>query len=982
MSSFGLPSDNGIARLADLPPARLATLARRDPSLYAQVHQILGYQAEERERTKYEDSLIEFMKRAWREVEPKPFSLNWHHAEIAQQLEQITYGNSRHLIINIPPRHTKTLLVNVFWPAWIWCQSEIAPLSGPQVKFLCVSYGAILSEKIALQMRRLVMGDWYQSLWGHRVRILADQQGRADFGNTAGGERLSSSIEGGLLGKGGDIQICFPYDEVIWTEAGPRQIGDVVRERLPIRVWSFNQDRQQVELRRLTGWHTNPGSVIVEIQTEDGGAVKCTPDHRIWTPSGWRPAQGLRPGDLVGYVCPCLSSADGFNREPIASVLAGQSSNRGVGTADISDLLLRKASVWVIDTTRAAIGLFARVVVDMLPCLATTNRIDRAYRDAKFCGEDAGRNARRKNGTHNLFGEFGGARFGLSYFEGAQRLGIIDVLRASAIGKVAQAIVGRIAVQVSNLLAGAWGADKGDSYERVDIPRFLNRTFAEDYARVALVDIGFHGEHPPPRYTGPSSGIGQAVGQAPNAAKGTDFVEPLPFWNGAPNLSFARVRSIRVVGHEKETFCVTVGSNHNMFAGRGQVLAANCDDPQTRKGADSEAERAASIQGMSDLSTRITDPRISAKVLIQQRLHQNDATDWAVKNWPADKVWLMFPARYEPDRACAWDHRDVRGELLWPQVWNNEELTKIENGLAALDGDVLSEYAISGQLQQNPISRGNSIISREDWKIWPEATPTVADLKYSSGGKGYIPLPRVSHVLVSLDTNMSERETADWTACVVIGVWHREVGLKQLATGYEMEIDDGEQPRAILMGGWRMRGKLNDDKIDPRTREPAGVVQRVIKTARQFGADRIVIENKTRGLDVKNEIERQLVDTPFHIQLFEPQKHGDKTARLYSVQPLFAQELVYAPGRYRLKEDNSGNPYLHVDDFEWFEDIAAEIEAVPRGTHDDYADAVSQGLLVLREDGYLALTREYIAQQMSLRIFRSRKATIRNSYGV
>ena len=159
------------------------------------------------ERRRCEGSLIEFMIRAWEEIEPGELDVNWHHEEIAAALEAITRGEMRSLIINQPPRTTKTLMCNVFWPAWIWAQSDIRPLSGPQVRFLCVSYGANLAEEIAVKMRRLVTGEWYQSLWGDRVKIREDQQNRANFANTAGGERMSNSIEGGLLGRGGDIQI-------------------------------------------------------------------------------------------------------------------------------------------------------------------------------------------------------------------------------------------------------------------------------------------------------------------------------------------------------------------------------------------------------------------------------------------------------------------------------------------------------------------------------------------------------------------------------------------------------------------------------------------------------------------------------------------------------------------------------------------------------------------------------------------------------
>jgi predicted phage terminase large subunit-like protein len=143
-----------------------------------------------------------------------------------------------------------------------------------------------------------------------------------------------------------------------------------------------------------------------------------------------------------------------------------------------------------------------------------------------------------------------------------------------------------------------------------------------------------------------------------------------------------------------------------------------------------------------------------------------------------------------------------------------------------------------------------------------------------------------------------------------------------------------------------------------------------------------LIENKTRGLDVANEIQRQIQDMPFQIQFFNPQKHGDKVARLHAIQPLFSQGLIYAPANCTRIVDRAGNESVHVGEFAWCREIFNQIEQVPRGAHDDYADATAQALLTLRDEGYLALTREYVAEQMRVRMFARRSERIREGYGV
>jgi hypothetical protein len=67
--------------------------------------------------------LGEFVQLGWAVVEPStPFVPGWHISAIIEHLEAITFGQIRNLLINVPPRHMKSLLVSVLWPAWEWIQ--------------------------------------------------------------------------------------------------------------------------------------------------------------------------------------------------------------------------------------------------------------------------------------------------------------------------------------------------------------------------------------------------------------------------------------------------------------------------------------------------------------------------------------------------------------------------------------------------------------------------------------------------------------------------------------------------------------------------------------------------------------------------------------------------------------------------------------------------------------------------------------------
>lgn len=163
----------------------------------------------EQEAKDLQASFIDFFVAAWPVIDPAPFDLNRHHGAIAEHLEAVARGQIRKLLINVPPRHTKTLLVSVALPAWIWAQEPDPdfPLMGPQAKFLCLSYSDQLVMDNATTARRLIASDWYQARWGHRVKITSDQDAKNKFDTSAGGTRISASFGGTVTGRGAEWKL-------------------------------------------------------------------------------------------------------------------------------------------------------------------------------------------------------------------------------------------------------------------------------------------------------------------------------------------------------------------------------------------------------------------------------------------------------------------------------------------------------------------------------------------------------------------------------------------------------------------------------------------------------------------------------------------------------------------------------------------------------------------------------------------------------
>lgn len=152
----------------------------------------------ERERVLRSFSL--FVQRAFRVLEPATTYLhNWHIDLIAEYLMQVP-DKTKRLIINIPPRYMKSLLVTVMWPCWLW-------LRAPWMRFMFCSYALSLSHKHSVDRATLLMSEWYKGIVQGHWRLRDDQNTKEERVNTAGGSMVATSVGGSATGRGGDIII-------------------------------------------------------------------------------------------------------------------------------------------------------------------------------------------------------------------------------------------------------------------------------------------------------------------------------------------------------------------------------------------------------------------------------------------------------------------------------------------------------------------------------------------------------------------------------------------------------------------------------------------------------------------------------------------------------------------------------------------------------------------------------------------------------
>lgn len=156
-------------------------------------------------RYQCQTSLAAFVRAAWSIVEPGvKLQWNWHLDTICGYLEAVRSGQTTRLLINIPPGAMKSLLVSVFYPAWVWTSS-------PDHRLLSVSNEQSLSIRDALKMKWIVQSEWFSGYWP--ITLKRDQNEKTLFVNNSFGHRQSLGITANITGKRGDTLIIDdPHD--------------------------------------------------------------------------------------------------------------------------------------------------------------------------------------------------------------------------------------------------------------------------------------------------------------------------------------------------------------------------------------------------------------------------------------------------------------------------------------------------------------------------------------------------------------------------------------------------------------------------------------------------------------------------------------------------------------------------------------------------------------------------------------------------
>jgi hypothetical protein len=126
------------------------------------------------------------------------FVHNWHIEVMAEELERCRLGETRRLIVNLPPRSLKSHCALVAFVAWLLGHN-------PSAQIICASYAQDLADKHAIDCRALMSSGFYREIFP--TRLSQEKRAVADFLTTARGCRKATSVGGVLTGRGADFII-------------------------------------------------------------------------------------------------------------------------------------------------------------------------------------------------------------------------------------------------------------------------------------------------------------------------------------------------------------------------------------------------------------------------------------------------------------------------------------------------------------------------------------------------------------------------------------------------------------------------------------------------------------------------------------------------------------------------------------------------------------------------------------------------------
>jgi len=177
---------------------------------------------EKKTKREISEDFLKFVKTVWPD-----FVEGSHHKKIAEQFNRLAEGKINRLIINMPPRHTKSEFASFLLPAWMIGKN-------PKLKIIQTTHTAELAVRFGRKAKHLIDSEEYKKIFQTTLR--EDSQAAGRWETDQGGEYFAAGVGGAITGRGADLLIIDdPHSEqdamnpealeraYEWYTSGPRQ---------------------------------------------------------------------------------------------------------------------------------------------------------------------------------------------------------------------------------------------------------------------------------------------------------------------------------------------------------------------------------------------------------------------------------------------------------------------------------------------------------------------------------------------------------------------------------------------------------------------------------------------------------------------------------------------------------------------------------------------------------------------------------------
>jgi len=241
-------------------------------------------------------SFAEFIRRAWPNIIPDKLKWNWHIDAIAEHLEAVTRGEITRLLVNVPPGTSKSTIIGVMYPAWLW-----GPGGQPWHRYIGASHEQGLAVRDNRMMRELVTSEWYSERWP--IALAGDQNEKLFFENERRGFRQACAVAS-MTGRRGHT---IAWDDPLSPEKGNSEVSRetairILSETVPTRLNDPEKSAIIIVMQRI---HENDPSGY--ILSHDLGyehlliPMEFEPERRITTSIGWTDPR-TKDGELLDPV--------------------------------------------------------------------------------------------------------------------------------------------------------------------------------------------------------------------------------------------------------------------------------------------------------------------------------------------------------------------------------------------------------------------------------------------------------------------------------------------------------------------------------------------------------------------------------------------------------------------------------------------------------------------------------------------------------